>query len=207
MKFRDLTDRQKSVLAFIAEYQRQNAIAPTVREIARHLGLSSPGGIHRILTVLKERGYLQADALKKRSWRVQLGGLTVGGIAVIGDIAAGDPIEAMEHVQEELDISPSVFGCESCFGLRVRGDSMIDAHIVDGDLAIIRRQRTVVNGAIAAVLVEDLITEATLKIVHRTATTLTLKPANEAYKPMVFEGNHRKRVAIVGKLVGVVRRQ
>ncbi len=95
-------------VAFIVEYQRQKAIAPTVRKIARHLGLSSPGGIHRILTLLKDRGYLQADALKKRSWRAQVGGLAVGGIPVIGDIAAGDPIEALAHVQEKLEISPSV---------------------------------------------------------------------------------------------------
>ncbi len=206
MDFDDLTERQKSVLAYIINYQRQYAISPTVREIARHLKLRSPGGIHRILNVLREKGYLKADPLKKRSWRATTSLPAVGGIPLVGAIAAGDPIEAVEHVEEELAIAPEVFGCMSCFGLKVAGDSMIEAHIMDGDIAIIRRQNKVANGAIAAVLVEDMLTEATLKIVHRTAKTLVLKPANDAYKSMVFRGKSRQRVTIIGKLVGVVRR-
>lgn len=206
MDFADLTERQHSVLAYVIEYQRRHAIAPTVREIARHLKLKSPGSIHRMLNVLKDRGYLQADAGKMRSWRSTGGFAAVGGIAVVGAIAAGRPIEAIEHVEEDLAISPAVFGCEACFGLRVKGDSMIEAHIMDGDLAIIRRQSRVENGAIAAVMVEDVLTEATLKIVRRSPTALTLKPANRRYKSMVYRGSARKRVKIIGRLVGVVRR-
>lgn len=206
MDFNDLTERQQSVLAYIIEYQKRYAISPTVREIAKHLSLTSPGGIHRILNVLKDRGYLHADALKKRSWRTTSDIAMVGGIPVVGAIAAGDPIEAIQHVEEELAISPSIFGCEQCFALRVRGDSMIEAHIKDGDIAIIRRQARVSNGAIAAVMVEDILTEATLKIVHKTATTFTLKPANRKYESMTFRGQSRKKVTVIGKLVGVVRR-
>ena len=206
MDFGDLTERQQSVLAYIIEYQKRYAISPTVREIAGHLKLKSPGGIHRILNILKDRGYLHADTLKKRAWRSTISFPVVGGIPLVGTIAAGDPIEAIEHTEEDLAISPSVFGCEQCFGLRVRGDSMIDAHIMDGDLAIIRRQARVESGRIAAVLVEDVLTEATLKIIRRTQNALTLKPANRSYKSMVFRGQARKRVKIIGKLVGVVRR-
>jgi len=206
MDFGDLTDRQQSVLAYIIEYQKRYAIAPTVREIAKHLKLSSPGSIHRMLNILKDKGYLHADTLKKRSWRSTSAVPVVGGIPLVGAIAAGDPIKAIQQIEEDLAISPSVFGCEACFGLRVQGDSMIDVHIKDGDLAIIRRQPRVENGTIAAVMVENMITEATLKIIRHTQTTLTLKPANRNYEPLVFRGQARKRVTIIGKLVGLVRR-
>lgn len=201
----DLTPRQQSVLAFITDFQRKYAIAPTVREIAAHLGLKSPGGIHRILNILKERGYIAAEIAKKRSWRsvVPLPG---GGIPLIGDIAGGAPIEAVEHLEETLAISPEMFGCEQCFGLRVRGDSMTGAHILDGDLAIIRVQQRVESGQIAAVLVQDMFTEATLKIVRRKGNVLMLEPANRKFKPLLFKGVDRRRVAILGKLAGIVRR-
>jgi repressor LexA len=201
----DLTPRQQSVLEYIVAYQKEHRMAPSVREIGEHLGLSAPAGIHRLLHVLKDKGYIVAEAGKKRSWRLARH-ITGQGIPVLGDIAAGVPIEAIENIEEELKIDPSVFGGDNCFGLRVRGDSMIGAHIQDGDIAIIRPQKLVGNGAIAAVLVEGMITEATLKIVQRTGTALTLKAANPAYQSMVFRYGGRKRVSIVGKLVGVIRR-
>ena len=201
----DLTPRQKSVLDFIVAFQKEHRMAPTVREIGEHLGLSAPAGIHRLLHVLMEKRYIVAEPGKKRSWRLARH-ITGQGIPVLGDIAAGVPMEAIENIEEELRIDPSVFGCERCFGLRVNGDSMIGANIQDGDIAIIRPQRRVKNGTIAAVLVEDLLTEATLKVVQRTKTALTLKAANPAYRSMVFRYGGRKRVSIVGKLVGVIRR-
>lgn len=201
----DLTPRQQSVLAFITHYQRRFAIAPTVREIAAHLGLKSPGSIHRILNVLRERGYISADAEKKRSWR-SLKPLPGDGIPLIGDIAGGAPIEAVEHLEETLAISPEIFGCEQCFALRVRGDSMTGAHIMEGDFAIIQVQQQVKSGRIAAVLVQDILTEATLKIVHRKGNILMLEPANRRYKVLSFKGIERRRVTILGTLAGIVRR-
>jgi repressor LexA len=201
----DLTPRQQSVLAYITDYQRRFAIAPTVREIAAYLGLKSPGGIHRILNVLRDRGYILAEADKKRSWRALMP-LPGGGIPLIGDIAGGAPIEAVEHLEETLAISPELFGCEQCFGLRVCGDSMTGAHIMNGDLAIIRVQQRVESGQIAAVLVQDILTEATLKIVRRKGNTLMLEPANRRFKTLVFKGTERRYVTILGKLAGIVRR-
>jgi repressor LexA len=201
----DLTPRQQSVLAFITDYQRRFAIAPTVREIATHLGLKSPGGIHRILNVLREHGYIAAEADKKRSWR-SLKPLPGGGIPLIGDIAAGAPIEAVEHPEETLAVSPELFGCKQCFGLRVHGDSMTGVHIMDGDIAIIRVQQRVESGQVAAVLVQDMLTEATLKIVRRKGNILMLEPANRRYKVLSFKGIERRRVVILGKLAGIVRR-
>jgi len=164
-----LTPRQKSVLDFIISFQQRQRIAPTVREIGAHLGLSAPAGINRILNVLKDKGYLLAEPGKKRSWRLSKE-IPGSGIPVLGTIAAGVTHEAVKDFQEELPVSPVLFGCEACFGLRVRGDSMVGAHILDGDMAIIRPQPVVENGDIAAVLVQDLIPEATLKIVRRTQT-------------------------------------
>jgi repressor LexA len=201
----DLTPRQQSVLAFISDFQREFAIAPTVREIAAHLGLKSPGGIHRILNVLKSRGYLASETAKMRSWR-SVKPLPGGGIPLIGTIAGGLPIEAIEHQEETLAISPEMFGCAQCFGLRVRGDSMSGAHIMDGDLAIIRMCEQVDSGRIAAVLVEDLLTEAALKIVRRKGSVLRLEPADRRYRTLVFKGAERRRVKIIGQLAGIVRR-
>ena len=201
----DLAPRQCSVLAFITDFQREFAIAPTVREIADHLGLRSPGGIHRILGVWKERGYLDSQEAKMRSWR-SVKPLPGGGIPLIGEIAGGLPMEAVEHLQETLAISPEVFGCAPCFALQVCGDSMSGAHIMDGDLAIIRRQAQVENGEIAAVVVEDLLTEATLKIVRRKGWELRLEPAKRRYWALVFKGAQRRHLVILGRLAGIVRR-
>ena len=201
----ELTPRQKSVLEYMITFQERHGMAPTVREIMNHLGLSAPAGIHRILHVLKEKGYLTAEAGKKRSWRLNKPAW-VRGIPLIGKIAAGAPLEAVEYFEEELAVSPEMFGCETCYGLRVQGDSMIDAHILDGDLAIIRPQPKVASGDIAAVMVEDMLTEATLKIVRYTQTGMFLEPANKAYDRMVFYGPQRKWVTVLGKFMGIVRR-
>lgn len=201
----DLTPRQNSVLNYIIEYQTEHAISPSVREIAAHLGLRSPGGIHRVLNILKEKGYIRAEGAKKRAWRY-CGPLPGKGIPLLGIIAAGDPIEAVESTKQKIDIPPHLFGRGSFFALRVRGDSMIEAHILDGDIAVIRIQQRVEQGQIAAVMVQDVLSEVTLKIVRRTRYVLTLEPANPAYRPMEFKNKDRARVKILGKLAGVVRR-
>ena len=201
----DLTSRQRSVLDFIIAFQQEHRMAPTVREICAHLGLRGPAGIHRILGVLKEKGYLISEPGKKRSWRFSKEN-TGKGIPLVGTIAAGVPFEAIENFEEELAVSPKMFGCDHCIGLRVSGDSMIEIHIKDGDLAIIRPQQRVENGEIAAVTVEGTLPEATLKIVNWDRYSLSLVPANSALSPLVFKGPQRKRVGIIGKLVGVIRR-
>lgn len=121
-------------------------------------------------------------------------------------VADGLPLEAVENFEEELVISPEVFGRGFCFAVRVKGDTMIDVHIMDGDLVVIRSQLRVENGEIAAVMVEDRLPEATLKIFCRTQVALYLEPANPVYKTLVFKGPRRKRVSVPEKLVGVVRR-
>ena len=202
--YADLTPRQQSVLDFIVAFQRQQRMAPTVREIGEHLGLSAPAGIHRLLHVLVDKGYIVAETGKKRSWRLARK-ISGSGIPLLGAIAVGVPIAALENVAQELMVDPALFGCKRCFGMRVRGDSMIGAYIADGDIAVIRPQQQVNNGEIAAVLVEDLLTEATLKIVHRTKTALTLKSANSKYRSLVFRYSGCERVSIIGRYVGIIR--
>lgn len=200
----DLTQRQAQVLDYIRQHQEKYAISPTVREICAHFGLKGPAGIHRILHVLVEKGFLLADSGKKRSWR--LPGVSVGKIMpVIGKIAAGRPIMAVENREATLPIDPSIFGFKDCFALRVQGDSMIDAHIAEGDLAIIRPCSQADNGQIVAVVIEDMLYEVTLKILHKTKKRIELRSANRVYAPMIFRGGQRSRIRIIGQYVGIIR--
>ncbi len=201
----ELTPRQRSVLEFIREYQASNGIAPSVREVCAHLGLKSPGGIHRILRVLEAKGYLTSSPGKKRSWCVR-GSVRGGSIPLLGRIAAGVPIQAQEDLEEDLPVDPALFGTSECFGLRVQGDSMVEVHIADGDLAIIRPQEDAEDGQIVAVMVDNILPEATLKILRRRNGAVELHAANSDYPPMVFKGRDRARVRILGRLVGVIRR-
>ncbi|MFH0728203.1 MAG: transcriptional repressor LexA [Pseudomonadota bacterium] len=201
----DLTERQQGVLAFIIEYQQMHGIAPTVREIGDHFGLRSPGGIHRILMQLKEKGFILAESGKKRSWR-SAGPLPEKGIPVLGVIAAGRPLEAVSFSGEEIAVLSAEFGSDDCFALRVSGDSMIEAHIMAGDLAIIRPQQRVENGEIAAVIIQDMMPEATLKILRRNRQTISLEPANRAYAATVFKGAECRKVRVIGKCVGIIRK-
>ena len=102
-------------------------------------------------------------------------------------------------------MDPELFGCDATFALRVKGDSMIDAHIQDGDLAIIQPWEDAENGRIVAAMVDGLESEATLKLFHRKKTRIELHAANPHYQPLVFEGPQRSRVRIIGRLVGVIR--
>ena len=201
----DLTKRQAEILQYVRFHQQEFGIMPTVREICDHFGLTGPAGIHRILHVLVEKGRLAVTNGKKRSWRIP--GMYGGkSIPVIGRIAAGMPILAVANREDELPVDPSVFGHEDCFALRVQGDSMIEAHIEDGDLAIIRPQSHVESGQIAAVIVEDVLHEATLKTVHKTRYATELHSENSAYDPLVFSGRQRGRIRIIGRFVGIIRR-
>lgn len=201
----ELTKRQKEVLEYVYSYNEKMGITPTVREICDHFGVSAPAGIHRILHVLIEKGYLVASKGKKRAWRIP-GGPIKKKIPILGRIAAGAPIMAIENREDELAIDPSTFGTESCFALRVKGDSMIDAHIKDGDIAIIQQQDCVDNGQIAAVMIEDILDEATLKIFNKSKTLTKLLPANKAYDPIILKGPQQKKINILGKLIGIIRK-
>ena len=205
----ELTPRQLSVYEYILHHHQQYGIAPTVREICEYLGLKGPAGVHRILNILIDKGFIESTPGKKRSWRAVIGpGVSLDEtktIPLAGRIAAGDPISIYDHAEEYLPVDPALYGYESCFAVRVTGDSMIDAHIADGDLAIIIPVDDTDDGVIAAVIVEDILTEATLKIIRRKKNVIELHSANRKYPPFIFKGKDRKKVRIVGKYVGLIR--
>lgn len=205
----ELTPRQLSVYEYILHYHQQHGMAPTVREICEDLGLKGPAGVHRILHVLIDKGFIESMPGKKRSWR-PVGGSDIRldeskAIPLAGHIAAGAPISVYDHAEEFLPIDPALYGHESCFAVRVTGDSMIDAHIADGDLAIIVPVDDTDDGAIVAVIVDDLLIEATLKIIRRKKNVIELHSANRRYPPIIFKGKDRKKVRVVGKYVGLIR--
>ncbi|MBU0516011.1 MAG: transcriptional repressor LexA [Proteobacteria bacterium] len=199
-----ITDRQQQVLDFIAAFQAREGFPPSVREICAHLGLKSPGSLIKHLRALEEEGLLGRSPGKKRAWKLtQAPGPRT--IPLVGRIAAGTPIMAVENREDDIPVDPWLFGDEDTFALRVKGDSMIEAHIRDGDLAVIRPQAEAQNGDIAAVLVEGIEPEASLKTIRRSPGRLELHPANPAYEPLVFEGEDIARVRVLGRLVGLIR--
>jgi repressor LexA len=199
-----ITDRQQEILDCIEDFRKKEGIPPSLRDICKALGLVSPGSLIRHIRILEDEGLLKQVSGKKRSLTLK-GRPTYSSIPLLGQIAAGTPILAQQNREEELPVDPALFGSSDAFAVRVRGDSMIDAQIRDGDLAVIRPQQEAQNGLIVAVLVEGLEPEATLKIFRRRKGAVELHPANPEYSPLIFRGKERSRVRILGKLVGVIR--
>lgn len=205
------TKPKKDILQSIATLQAREGYSPTVRDICNHLGRSSAGSMHKDLESLEKSGFLEKIPGKSRTWQLTprawdlIGKPSAPSIPLVGRIAAGTPILAEQNREDDLPIDPRLFGAEDAFAVRVRGDSMIEAHIRDGDLAILRPQEEAEDGQIVAVQIEGIEPEATLKILRRRNGTVELQPANAEYKPLVFHGAERSRVTILGRLVGVIR--
>lgn len=207
----NITKTQKQILQCLGRFQAREGFPPSVREICSEMGLKSPGSMHKNLRTLEEKRYLEKTPGKNRAWKLTekawdfLELPRSRRIPLVGLIAAGTPILAQENVEDELPMDPAIFGARDAFALTVRGDSMKNAQIRDGDLAIIRPQEDAENGAIVAVIVEGIEPEATLKVLRRGKDTVELHAENEDYKPLIFEGEDRAKVKILGKLIGVIR--
>ena len=211
----NLTTRQKEIFDFIVHTFVKSLHAPTLEEIAEHFGYGSPTGARDHVRALEKKGMISREPGKARSIQitdpVTLAGLnqtvpkwsdSEPGIPVVGRIAAGRPIEAIEHCDRFLPIASSLFGGREVFGLEICGDSMIDEGIHQGDIAIIARQSTVESGEIAAVVIEN---EATLKFLIRESHKLILRAANPSYPDIIVDSNSETEVRIAGKYVGLVR--
>ncbi len=197
-----LTRRQKEILDYIRNFIDENGYAPSYREIAYYFELSSTGTIAEYIGILQEKGYLTKEDMDARS--IQLtptfaSGLDICMIPLEGMIDAGKPIEAI-RTNETIDIPKDMMG-QKTFALRVRGESMVEDGILDGDYVIIEQSSSARDGDIVVALVDN--ENATLKRFYNEKSQIRLQPANSSMKPMRFA---KKRVSIQGKVMGVIRK-
>ncbi len=203
-----LTERQQQVLEYIRTTVASRGYPPSVREIGDAIGLSSPSTVHSHLSALVTAGAIKRDPTKPRAIMIvdetAAAGTTrdrrVRDVPVLGRIAAGTPILAVEDVQEVLPLPVDLVGDDPVFLLEIKGDSMIDAGILEGDLVAVRSQKDARDGEIVAALIDG--EEATVKRLRRQGDKVILEAENPAYEPLVYTDG----VELIGKVVGVLRR-
>lgn len=197
----DLTKRQKEIFDFIGKYASKYGYPPTVREIGKAVGLHSSSTVHAHLANLEKIGLLRRDPTKPRAIEIFVDkarkAIRGPGLPLVGQVAAGEPVLAEEHIEDYLEV-PAVIGGESGdYILRVKGDSMKDAGILEGDFVVVRAANKARNGEIVVALLED---EATVKRFYRDKSEVRLEPANKAYKSI-----KTRDATLLGKVVGVFR--
>ncbi|HHU05603.1 MAG TPA: transcriptional repressor LexA [Clostridiales bacterium] len=189
-----LTPKQKEVFDYIAQTVAAQGYPPSVREICAAVGLKSPSTVHAHLTALERAGLITRDAGKTRAITLT-SGAGAGGVPILGTVAAGQPILAVEDALGFLPFDPGKSG--EYFALRIKGDSMINAGILEDDMVVVRRQPTAENGEIVVALIED---EATCKTLRRKNGEVWLVPENDDYEPI--DGSE---ATILGKVTAVIR--
>lgn len=200
----ELTPRQRRIVEFIRRTVRERGYPPTVREIGEAVGLTSSSSVHAQLANLQRKGVLRRDPSKPRAIELAEGrSASAVTVPLVGRIAAGAPVLAEENVEDHLAVPAGFAGPEEHFALRVSGDSMVEAGILDGDVVVVRRQDVAADGDIVAALVpgpaED---EATVKRLRRRGGRLVLEPANPALEPAPMPEGGR----ILGVVTAVLRR-
>ncbi len=206
----ELTDRQREILEFIDQQSRDRGFPPSVREIGAAVGLTSPSTVHSHLATLQRLGFLRRDPSKPRAIEVRYDPTSgaasidrrpVRHVPLVGDVAAGSGVLAQENVEEVVPVPADLTGEGELFMVRVRGDSMIDAGILDGDLVVARVQPTADDGEIVVAGIPG--DEATVKTLQRSDDTVTLVPANSSMSPMTFAPDE---VTVFGRVVTVLRK-
>ncbi|EFK06827.1 repressor LexA [delta proteobacterium NaphS2] len=205
---KNLTPRQEEIFGFIQEYLNGKGVPPTQKEIAERFNLKGTYGVRQHLRLMEKKGVIRLVRGKARGIRVTSSifhesDQAIRKIPLLGRIAAGRPLLAVEEVEEVLNIGADVFRGQNLFALRVQGDSMINAGIKAGDIAIINQQPEVQNGEIAAVILDD---EATLKRVMLDRDRIFLKAENDLYQDIIVFPDSNQRLHIAGKFVGLIRR-
>jgi repressor LexA len=202
----DLTKRQQEIFDFIKRYSAKNGYPPTVRDIGKAVGLASSSTVHAHLANLEKLGLLRRDPTKPRA--IELLDRAVdsvrsvvrpAGVPLVGSVAAGQPILAEENIEEYVDVPAAAGGEDGDFVLRIRGDSMIDAGILEGDFVVVRPQDVAIDGEIVVALVGEE-SEATVKRFFHEADHVRLQPENETMEPI-----RSKDVRVLGKVVGLYR--
>ena len=210
-KRKELTSRQEEILEYIKKYSKENRMPPTVREIGNHFEISSTNGVRSILAALIKKGYINRSPRLSRGIEVidsdkngnaaEAPSNTIE-IPIVGRVAAGTPILAVQNLEGTVTIDRDFLACRSdVFALRVKGDSMINAGIFDGDLIFARQQKTAERGEIIVAQIDN---KATVKYYHPLADHVELRPANPRYRPIIVKND--KDFTIAGKLIGVMRK-
>lgn len=194
-----LTRRQEEILRFIQESIHKRGYPPSVREIGEAIGLKSSSTVHSHLVKLEKMGYIRRDPTKPRAIEIIRSDTSTIKVPVLGRVAAGEPILAIENI-EDVFLLPDIFASSSdnLFILTIRGDSMINAGILDGDYIIVRQQNTAENGDIVVALLGD---TATVKRFYKEGNYIRLQPENDDLEPI-----YTKDVTILGKVIGLLRR-
>jgi repressor LexA len=197
----DLTKRQKEIFDYIRKYAAKTGYPPTVREIGKAVGLHSSSTVHAHLANLEKIGLLRRDPTKPRAIELLVGkakqALRGPGLPLVGEVAAGEPVLAEENIEDYLELPGVIGGEDGDYILRVKGDSMKDAGILEGDYVVVKQAEDAVNGEIVVALLEQ---EATVKRFFREKDRIRLQPENSAYKPI-----RTKDAQLLGKVVGVFR--
>jgi repressor LexA len=193
-----LTPRQQAILSFIEDAVRSTGASPSVREIAAHFRIASPKGVTDHLAALERKGYLTREPGQARNIRLTY---EPDAIPIVGTVAAGTPITAVENHDGHVDMA-ALFGTGDLFAVRVKGDSMRDAGILEGDLVVVKKGGPVEQNAVGVAYVDG---EATVKRVRKTSSGYDLIPENEAYGPLHITSD-TAHFALAGPVVGVIRR-
>lgn len=210
---KELTERQNKILSFLKDFVRENGFPPTLREIGKSFEISSTFGVKRHLDALEKKGYIRIESNASRgiAFVQQEDELNIGTsadnndffskIPIVGRVAAGSPILAMQNIEGSVIIDPSfIQKAEDAFALRVRGDSMINAGIFEGDVVIVSPNQKGKNGDIIVAMLDD---EVTVKRLDMKNNEIKLLPENEDYQPIQI--TEKSRFSIIGKVKGVVR--
>jgi repressor LexA len=218
---RELTSTQENVLNFLRNFLQEKGFPPTLREIALHFGLRGPKAPQKTLQILEKKGYIRrvpggsraieilrnfnGSGRRGRSpQRLSPGGPSYAtlSIPIVGRVTAGEPILAVENIEGYIHLDRSLVSSGDVFLLRVQGDSMIDAHIQDGDFALVKPQPNAEDGEIVVALIED---EATIKRIFKKRDLIRLEPANPKMESIIVRKGEKK-VTVVGKVVGIFRK-
>ena len=199
-----LTDRQREVLDFISDSIRKRGYPPTLREIGSHFGIRSTNGVNDHLRALEKKGFLHREDLKSRALRPVFTEDDFVDVPVLGKVAAGQPMLAVENYEDTVKIDRFFIGnSREVFALRVKGDSMIEAGIFDGDYVFIRKQLQASSGEIVVAMIGD---EATVKRYYPEGDTIRFQPANAAMSPIIVRKRDFRSVNLLGVVIGVYRK-
>ncbi|MBO9128927.1 transcriptional repressor LexA [Bacillus sp. 165] len=198
-----LSKRQQDILNFIKQKVNEKGYPPSVREIGEAVGLASSSTVHGHLARLEDKGFIRRDPTKPRAIEIlgqdELTAKPVVHVPIVGKVTAGPPISAIENIEDHFPLPANlVSDTENVFMLKIVGDSMIDAGILDGDLVVVRQQQSAHNGEIVVAMTEE--NEATVKRFFKEKDYFRLQPENASLEPIIL-----KQVSVIGKVIGVYR--